>query len=115
MTGGLPAERTARIIQHREHVAIPDLGAAEFDATLGQGMLESQIGHHRADHRTLEHPGLVARHRQYVEQLITIDAAPQGIHHHHPVAVPSSARPTVARTPGTVSCSSSWRSNRSRR
>ena len=49
--------------------------------------LETEVAHHRADHRTRSVPCELARARDDVQQLIAIDDAPQMIDHDQPVAV----------------------------
>ncbi len=39
---GLAPQGAAHFVEHGEHVAVADLGAAEFDAALGERMLQTR-------------------------------------------------------------------------
>jgi len=96
MAGCLAAERSAHLLQHGEHMAIADLGAANAMPSSASDC-SSRGAHHRADHRTLENAGIAARAREHEQELVAIHAAPQGIHQHDGHPSPSSANPTCAR------------------
>ena len=81
--------------------------------SFAQRLLEAEIAHHRADHGTLERTVVLPGAREHVKQLIAVDAPPELIHHHDPIAVAVESQADLARTPGTVSCKSSAPSSRS--
>src|SRR6185312_4643111 len=87
VAGGLAAEDAACLAQEAEHVAIADRRALEIDATLAQRHLQTEVAHHRADHRTSERAAAAARLRNDVEELIAIENAAEVIDHDEADAV----------------------------
>ena len=87
MTRGFSAQHAARLTQLREHVAIADRRAMEFDAALAQRALEAVVAHQGADHRPLQRSRRVTSGGDDKQQLIAVDLAPEVIDHDQPVAI----------------------------
>ena len=84
---GLATQRYRRIRAACQDIAIADLRAFELDALLAQRHFESEVAHHRPDHRTLQRSGALARSRDDVDELVAIDDAAKAIDHDEPIAV----------------------------
>ena len=86
MTRSLSAIKPAALLQHLEHIAITDLGARKSEAHSGEGLLQTDVGHQRADrarNRALPHPVL----DDEIEEFIAVVEAPLGIAHQKPVGI----------------------------
>src|SRR5512134_1871658 len=87
VTGSLAAEDAALALQHREHVAIADLGAQKLDTQAAQRELEPEVAHDRADHRAAQCSSAASVARQDIEDLVAVDETAALVDHDDAVAV----------------------------
>ena len=87
MARRLAAQDAALVLEHREHVAVADLGAQELDAEVAQRELEPQVAHDRADDGAAQAARLAAVARENVDELIAVDEIAALVDHDDAIAV----------------------------
>ena len=85
--GRLAADDAAGFAQFLKDIAVADCSAVKFNVTSLERALQPEIAHNGTDNRSLETALFLARGRQYVQQLITIDEVTVLIHHDDAIAV----------------------------
>ncbi len=102
VAGRLAPQLPAGLLQHRQHVAVTDVGPPELDAGLRQRPLQPEVRHLRADHRADQRAGVLARSREHVQQLIAVDQVAVVVDHQHavPVAIEGDAEVRADRLDG---------------
>ena len=74
-------------LQLLQHVAVADRGALERDALPRQRLLETEVGHQRADDTAGERLAAVIVHRDHIEQLVAVVRAAVAVDHQQAIAV----------------------------
>src|SRR5690606_27808907 len=87
VAGRLAAQYAAMLVELLVDVAIPDLRPDEVDAAIGESPLQPEVGHHRADHRSLQPPALLPVAREHVEEVVAVAHLALVIDEHDPVTV----------------------------
>ena len=93
MTGSVPEARsTTRPVSASSDSAIATASrlsgdSTGFDISRCERMLETEVAHHRADHRTLELALVLAGRRQDEQQLVAVDEVALLVGHQDPIAI----------------------------